>query len=253
MEGLILSLQTVFYYPHRFAVVVVDDGSEVPVTMEAINTKIKIDYPVTILRNDKNKGITEALNKGLIWIEENAKTKYIARLDCGDLCDSNRFYKQVDYMDKHPHASLLGTWCVFENKKTSFKYQYKTPINHEQIKKAMHFRNVFIHPTVIFNASFLKRTGYYPKNFMFAEDYAFFWKLIKAGPSHILNEFLVTCEINKEGISLKNRQKQLAGRAKVIAEYGTNFFYKIIGRLRIKVLHILPKQLVLRLKKLSNR
>jgi glycosyltransferase involved in cell wall biosynthesis len=253
IEGLILSLKTVFYHPDSFSAVIVDDGSEVPVTIETIKSKIKIDYPVTILRNEKNKGITEALNKGLRWIEDNANTKYIARLDCGDSCDPSRFYKQVDYMDKYPDTSLLGSWCVFENKKTSFQYQYKTPIYHEEIKKAMHFRNVFIHPTVIFKATLLKKTGYYPGNFMYAEDYAFFWKLIKIGSSHILDDFLVTCEINSEGISLKNRQKQLAARAKVIATYGTNFFFKITGMLRIKVLHILPKQLVLRLKKLSNR
>jgi hypothetical protein len=156
-------------------------------------------------------------------------------------------------MAKYHDTTLLGSWCVFENKKNGFKYRYKTPVYHTQIEKAMHFRNVFIHPTVIFKTSLLKKTGYYPENFSHAEDYAFFWKLIRQGPSHILDEFLVTCEINAEGISLKNRQKQLAGRTKVVAEFGTNFFFRITGLFRIKVLHILPKQLVLRLKKLSNR
>jgi glycosyltransferase involved in cell wall biosynthesis len=253
MEGLILSLKTVFYHADRFFVIVVDDGSQVPVTIEAIRSEVSIDYPVTILRTPKNKGITHALNIGLDWIEKNSKTKYIARLDCGDTCAPARFYKQIKYMDKHPDTTLLGSWCIFENKKTSFKYHYKTPVDHKGIKKAMYFRNVFIHPTVIFSASLLKKTGYYPENFAYAEDYAFFWKLIMHGPSHILDEFLVNSEISSEGMSFKNRQKQLAGRAKVITEYGTNSFLKIMGILRIKVLHILPKQLVLPLKKLSNR
>jgi glycosyltransferase involved in cell wall biosynthesis len=247
------SLKTVFYYPEKFAVVVVDDGSEVPVTIEKIKSGEGINYPVVVLRHEKNEGIISALNKGLGWIEKNSKTKYIARLDCGDLCDFSRFYKQVEYMDTHHDTILLGSWCVFENKKDLSKYQYKTPLHHGQIKKAMYFRNVFIHPTVIFQAAMLKKTGYYPENFSHAEDYAFFWKLIRQGPSHILGEFLVTCEINPQGISLKNRGSQLKGRAKVIDEFGTNFFFRIAGILRIKVLHILPKQLVLRLKKLSNR
>jgi glycosyltransferase involved in cell wall biosynthesis len=252
LEGLIFSLKTVFYYPDRFAVVVVDDGSAVPVAIDKIKSDINLDYPVIILRNEENRGITDALNKGLEWIEENINPKYIARLDCGDSCDTSRFYKQVEYMDRHPDTSLLGSWCLFENRKTSFGYRYKTPVSHEQIKKAMYFRNIFIHPTVIFKASLLEKTGYYPKNYMYAEDYAFFWKLIRLSPSHILGEFLVTCEINSEGISFKNRQKQLAGREKVITEFGSNFFLRLSGRLRIKVLRILPKRLILRLKKLAD-
>jgi glycosyltransferase involved in cell wall biosynthesis len=253
IEGLIFSLKSVYYYPDRFLVIVVDDGSLVPPTIETIKSGANIEYGITILRSEKNMGIVHALNKGLEWIEKNITTKYIARLDCGDTCSPGRFYKQVEYMDKHPDTTLLGSWCVFENRKTLFKYHYKTPINHKHIIKGMHFRNVFIHPTVIFRASLLRKTGYYPENFAYAEDYAFFWKLVKQGPSHILDEFLVNSEITSEGISFKNRQKQLAERAKVITEHGTNSLLKIAGKLRIKVLHILPKQLVLRLKKLTNR
>jgi glycosyltransferase involved in cell wall biosynthesis len=252
-KGLILSLKSVVYHPNGFMVVVVDDGSAVPVTLEAIKSEIEINYPLIIIRNEKNKGITDALNNGLSWIKENGKTKYIARLDCGDLCDSNRFYKQVDYLDNHPDTGLLGSWCMFEDKKSSFRYQYTTPTDHEQIKKAMYFRNVFIHPTVIFKTSLLNKAGFYPNEFMHAEDFALFWKLIKITHSHILNEFLVTCEINKEGISLKNRRDQLSSRSRVVARYGTNSLFKISGMLRIKALSIVPKQLLLRLRKLINR
>jgi len=252
-EGLILSLKSVSYYDDRFMVVVVDDGSAVPVTMESIKSGIEINYGLIVLRNEKNKGITDALNKGLLWIKENGKTEYIARLDCGDLCDPSRFYKQIDYLNKHPDTGLLGSWCTFEDKKSSFRYPYTTPTDHERIKKAMYFRNVFIHPTVIFKTSLLKKTGFYPYEFMHSEDYAFFWKLVKITHSHILNEFLVICEINQEGISLKNRKEQLSGRAMVVARYGTNLLLKISGMLRIKALSILPKQLLLRLRKLINR
>ncbi len=252
-EGLILSLKTVFYKAGHFEVVVVDDGSTIAVTNETIQSEIGIDYPVTVLRNEKNKGITDSLNLGLQWIEQYRHVQYIARLDCGDLCDSSRFYKQVDYMNKHPDIGLLGSWCIFEDKGSSFRYYYKTPIDHERIRKTMHFRNVFIHPTVIFRTSLLQKTGYYPSNFMYSEDYAFFWELIKTKPSHILGEFLVICEINKEGISFKNRQNQLAGRARVISKYGTNPLLRIIGMLRIKALSIIPKRLVLLVKGSINR
>ena len=55
----------------------------------------------------------------------------------------------------------------------------------------MHFRNIFIHPTVIFKANLLKKAGYYPTNFLHAEDYAFFWQLIENYHCHILDESLL--------------------------------------------------------------
>src|SRR5262249_53992679 len=157
----------------------VDDGSTVPVTSASIKLGIKIDFPVVVLRNEVNKGIAVALNKGLEWIEEQGMAHYVARLDCGDLCSPDRFYKQMDFVNNHHGVGLVGSWCVFEDRKKSFQYKYKTPTRHDQIKKAMHFRNAFIHPTVIFETGLLKDVGYYPTNFLHAEDYAFFYQLIK--------------------------------------------------------------------------
>lgn len=251
-EGLIQSLKSVLYHSDRFQVIVVDDGTPDPITRDAIRSVTNIDCSIIVLRNETNEGITSALNKGLQWIESNGNAKYIARLDCGDICDPNRFVRQVDYMDKHGDTTLLGSWCIFQTKDASLNYLYKTPVDHERIKRAMHIRNVFIHPTVIFRASALQKVSRYPTTFQYAEDYAFFWELIKLGRSHILNEFLVICAIDNKGISLKNRHKQLNIRAKIIARYGTNLLLKIAGILRVKVLHIVPNQLALRLKKLTT-
>ena len=253
LKGLVQSLKTVTYFADKFSVIIVDDGSDIPISLKIIEGEIRPSYPIKILRSEQNEGITAALNKGLKWIEEKIMARYIARLDCGDLCDDARFYKQMDYMDKHPHASLLGTWCMFENRKTSSKYQYRTPTSHNEIQTAMYFRNVFIHPTVIFKTSMLTKVGYYPAAFPHAEDYAFFWQLLNSGEGHILDEVLVNCELNSEGISIQNRREQLAARARVVEKFGTNFFLKILGTLRLKVLLILPKHLILSLKKLSAR
>jgi glycosyltransferase involved in cell wall biosynthesis len=249
-DGLLLSLRSIVYYPDRFIVLVVDDGSNVPVTSASIKLGIKIDFPLVVLRNEVNKGIADALNKGLQWIEEQNAANYVARLDCGDVCAPDRFYKQMDFMRGHPEVGLLGSWCVFEDRSTSFSYQFKTPSSHIQIKAAMHFRNVFIHPTVVFETGLLKKVGHYPTGFEHAEDYAFFYKLIKITHSHILDQFLVTCEINDKGISLKNRPKQLISRAQIVMKYGTDPVLKIVGLLRVYALRLFPKRLVLQLRKL---
>jgi glycosyltransferase involved in cell wall biosynthesis len=240
-------LATVKYDPARFLVVIVDDGSTDRVKKENIEQAIS-GIPLVVLRFQENRGITHALNAGLGWIEKNCTTKYIARLDCGDTCDPQRFYIQVAAMNEQPEAGLSATWCVFEEKGGRGRYEYKTPITHKKIAREMYFRNVFIHPTVIFREQLISRIGYYPTQFDPAEDYAYFWKMIQNSQSFVINKFLVVCEINKTGISYTNRGKQLLARQKVIHYFGSDQFLKIAAILRLKLLFIIPKSLLLLLK-----
>ena len=113
----------------------------------------------------------------------------------------------------------------------------------------MHFRNVFIHPTVMFRKEMLKIIGYYPLQFDYAEDYAFFWNMINKGETAIIDEFLVTTEISKTGLSYKNRGKQLVARARVTRVFGKSIVLEIVAYMRLLLLFILPKQIILRLKK----
>ena len=247
-NGLIVSLKTVIYPTENFVILVIDDGSKETVTQERMNKEMEIKKPVIVLHNEKNLGITATLNKGLSWIEENTKARYIARLDCGDICSEERFIVQVQYMDLNPETGLVGSWCRIVDKTISFSYSYKAPVHHEAIKKAMYFRNVFMHATVMFRTSLLKRVGYYPAGYEYAEDYAFFWKLINASQSFVFDKFLVICELNKSGISYKNKGKQLVARARVVQTFGSNIVLKIIAYIRLCILFILPKKLALQLK-----
>ncbi|HTD93655.1 MAG TPA: glycosyltransferase [Chitinophagaceae bacterium] len=247
LPGLLTSLNSVVY-PGPYLVLVVDDGSAEPVTSVAVEAGLNGEKPVMILRNETNLGITQTLNRGISWIEENTHVRYIARLDCADTCTEDRFTKQVEWLDAHPDTGLLGTWCRFEEKGTGYNYSYTTPTGHEKILKAMYLRNVFIHPTVMFRASLLPKAGHYPGNFEFAEDYAFFWKLITLQKAHVIGTFMVICEINREGLSYANKGKQLISRWHVVRKYGTSKALKILAFLRISLLFILPKRLTLLLK-----
>lgn len=247
--GLVVSLNSVVYPTDNFLILVIDDGSNEMVTEERVNKQLDTKKPVIVIQNEKNLGITTTLNNGLSWIEENTDAKYIARLDCGDVCVAERFVIQVEYMEAHPETGLIGSWCRFEDKETLEKYSYKTPVQHRDIIRAMYFRNVFIHPAVMFRRLLLKQSGYYPEGFEHAEDYAFFWKLIKIKESFIIDKFLVVCELNKEGLSYRNKGKQLISRWKVVKTFGSNLALKITACARLIILFILPKEIALQLKK----
>lgn len=248
-NGLVASLKSVVYSGSDYLALVIDDGSNEVVTVESINKELNIKKPLVVLRNEKNLGITATLNKGLAWIEENTDARYIARLDCGDICVAERFDMQVQYLDAHPETGLVGSWCQFEDKETLGKYTYKTPVQHEDILRAMYFRNVFIHPTVMFRKLLLEQSGYYPEGFEYAEDYAFFWKLIKIKRSFVFDKFFVVCELNKGGLSYRNKGKQLIARWKVVRTFGSNLVLKINACIRLMLLFVLPKEITLQLKK----
>jgi glycosyltransferase involved in cell wall biosynthesis len=248
MPGLVQALQSIRYDAATFAVVIVDDGSTVPVDTAFLQDSIPHIQYLHVICLPKNEGITTALNTGLQWILQNTNAPYIARLDCGDTCHPQRFQKQVTFLNTHTEVGLLGSWCTFREEGSGRSYTYTTPLQHAAIIKAMHLRNVFIHPAVMFRTALLKDTGLYPYNFPHAEDYAFFWKLLQVTQGAILSEILMCCEIRQSGISFANRRKQLWSRGKVIRAFGSSVVLKVVGMLKLYILLLMPNALLLRLK-----
>jgi hypothetical protein len=201
-----------------------------------------------IIRLSANAGITAALNAGLRRLAQRGNFRFVGRLDCGDVCAEDRWVKQVDFMTAHPEVDLLGTWVRFNNVDGRPLYLYRTPVTAKEIERGMHFRNLFIHPSVMWRASALARVPYYPYDLPHAEDYGFFYQLLQQGAAAILPEALVTCELNPNGISLRYRRQQLRSRMKAVLRYGGNRLLGILGVLKLQVMQIIPYRLILRLK-----
>ena len=251
LPGLISSLKSIVYDSLAYALLIVDDGSNDPLLKEDILPYLPQPLSITILRLGENQGITRALNTGLRWLEEKQCCRYIARLDCGDLCTPDRFQRQVQFLDANPKISLLGSWCIFKNFRTGDSYRYITPTAYKDILKEMHFRNVFIHPTVMWRSCITREIGVYPEDFPHAEDYGFFYEIISRDEAAVLPAELVICEINPQGISLHYRNEQLKSRIKVIRQYGNNRLLRLIGVFKLWILLVIPYKMILETKKLA--
>ena len=247
--GLVQSLKSVHYDAQRFAVVVVDDGSHPAVDGAILKKSVPHISLLHLITLPHNQGITAALNTGLRWILDNATVPFIARLDCRDTCHEQRFFKQVDFLNSHPAVGLLGSWCQFKTEDGGITYLYKTPLQHRQLINAMHLRNVFIHPAVMFRTNLLGKTGLYPDNYPHAEDYAFFWKLLQVADGAVLGEILTICAILPKGLSLSNRRQQLLSRQRVVAAFSSNLRLKILSIVKLHAMFMVPKTLLLRLKR----
>jgi glycosyltransferase involved in cell wall biosynthesis len=252
LKGLYQSISSIEYKEEDYLVLVIDDGSDIAVSLDELYAKIPSSVNIVILRNEKNAGITKSLNRGLDYISANLAAKFIARLDCGDICSPERFYKQVSFLNAHAEIDLVGSWCYFKNFQSGEAFKYVTPTLHYNIERSMYFRNVFIHPTVMWRSIAVQQTKY-PEQYPCAEDYGLFYEMISRGRSAIMDEFLVTCEINKKGLSYIFRDEQLKSRSAIIKNYGTNKIYRFLGVLKLRLLMLLPFELVLQMKKMMYR
>jgi glycosyltransferase involved in cell wall biosynthesis len=223
--------------------VVVDDGSRAPVNENDIQAAVP-DSLIHLIRLPQNSGITVALNTGLKWIAANLRVKYVARLDCDDICKPSRFEEQVRFLNANPAIGLLGSWCHFRGSGSHATYLFQAPFEDSNIRRAMHSHNVFIHPTVMFRIGLAEKAGFYPGLYPHAEDYAFFWTLLQLAKGAILPKSLVTCIVDPTGISLHNRKTQLASCRKIISAFGTQPCLQKWGMCKTWLRQLVPSRLI---------
>jgi hypothetical protein len=190
-----------------------------------------------------NSGIENALNHGLDYIQNNlVQTKYISRLDCDDICVNNRFQKQYQFLESHKEIDFIGSYVKFVNLKRELIFNLKLPITNAKIKKKMYFNAMFIHPAIFFRKEVLEQSGLYPINRKAAEDYAFFFNVIKNNKVANIPDYLVECVVDPGGISGKQRKKQVLSRIQVILDNFYFGYYPIMGLMRSFILLLIPRK-----------
>lgn len=191
-------------------IVVVDDGSTPPIRLP----EVPPPHRAFLLRLEENKGIEHALNHGLGWILERGY-EYVARLDAGDIPLPGRFLKQVEFLDGNPEYALVGGQVQFVGPDGVEVFRERFPTEDAQIRRIMHARNCFIHPAVMIRASALKEVGLYSDRYKAVEDFELFFRIMGRFKVANLPDYVVRCEINPKGISLR-RRAQVLGRLKVM-------------------------------------
>ncbi|WP_281634373.1 glycosyltransferase [Flavobacterium luteolum] len=246
-DGLMKSLQSIDQ-DEELDILIVDDGSinrfEENTAIQNFKAKGKIFFEYL----PENKGIEIALNTGLkISIEK--RYKYIARLDCGDICLGKRFAIQRSFLEDNLEIKIVGSNVLAVDNNDTFLYSINLPLKDRDIKNKMYFNSMLIHPAIMFSAEILKTVGLYSLNYKSAEDYAFFFAISKSYKMANISEYLTQIEINEKGISLQKRKQQVACRIKIIKENFYFGFYPIYGLIRNYILLILPYRFILFLKR----
>jgi len=124
------------------------------------------DKRIRLIINKKHLGFSDSLNKGIRL----ARGKYIARMDADDISLPHRLLFQMLYMEVHREITVSGGNAYYVDKKAEKLYRSSVPLSPEEIKVALHFSDVIVHPSVIFRKNIFIKKRYYYKN-QAAEDY----------------------------------------------------------------------------------
>ena len=147
-----------------FEFLIMNDGSSDD-TQNILN-KFSKDKRIKIFKNKKNLGLTKSLN--LLLAE--SKGEYVARQDSDDLSISERFTKQLNYIENN-NLDLCGSRAIIKGStRITPNRSYYLPLN-----VSLKIKNPFIHGSLIFKKSVVEKVNNYDERFKYSQDY----KLIK--------------------------------------------------------------------------
>lgn len=246
-EGLVKSLKSIDP-DEELDVIIVDDGSKKKFSEGMLQSSFKAKGTLYFEYLWQNQGIECALNHGLkISIEK--KYKYIARLDCGDVCLGKRFAIQTAFLEQNPEIKIVGSNVLAVDSNDVYLYAINLPSDDKSIKNKMYLNSMLIHPAIVFSTSILEIIGCYSVNHKSAEDYAFFFAISKRFKMANIDQYLTQIEINENGISVQRRRQQVKSRIQIIKENFYFGYYPIYGLIRNYALLFMPYSIILEIKK----
>jgi glycosyltransferase involved in cell wall biosynthesis len=178
-----------------FEFIIVDDGSTDDSALLA-REYAKGDRRIQVHGRER-AGIVGSLNYGL----EQARGRYIARMDADDRCDPRRFEMQVARLEQQPDLVLLGSCAIAIDPHGRTLGDFDVPLTHEEIE-ASHLGGecALYHPSVMMRRDAVLKAGRYREGLMPAEDYDLWLRLAEIGRIANLPERLFIRRMTSSGI-----------------------------------------------------
>ncbi|AKO45309.1 glycosyltransferase [[Haemophilus] ducreyi] len=155
-------------------IVILYDG-KVTAELEAVVQQYAPILPLKQVRFAENRGLGNTLNDGLKYCSH----EWVFRMDSDDICDVDRFAKQVAFIQQHPDVVVFGSQIAEFGQNVQDIVAYRAvPTTHQQIVKFSRFRCPFNHMTVAYQKSKVLAVGGYQG---LQEDYTLWIKMIASG------------------------------------------------------------------------
>lgn len=157
-------------------IVIVRDG---PVPQEITDELDRISaassVPVVRVDLERNAGLTDALNTGLLWCDHDI----VARADADDISYPDRFERQLPLIEDG--ADLVGASMheIGDDESDPVALR-RAPVGYAEIARVGKRRNPISHPSVVFRRSAVEAVGGY-QHVPMAEDYWLWARMLRAG------------------------------------------------------------------------
>lgn len=195
-----------------FELLIVDDGST-----DGSGALIRRyrDRRIRRIENEKNLGVTRSLNLGL----EQARGRYLARMDADDLCAPERLERQVAFLDAHPQVALVAIRARRIDAVGAEIGIIDTPSDGETLRRQLRRRNCIVHGSVMMRAEAVRALGGYDESMERAEDYDLWLRLSERHPIAALPDLLYDWRKHDGGVWRRHpeQQNQVAERARLAA------------------------------------
>ena len=208
----------------NFELIVVDDASG-PETRQMVESFR--DPRIRYVRNDRNLGSAESLNRGL----RAAAGTYVAILDDDDLwLSEGKLSRQVAFLEANPDYVLVGTNVVvvdFETGKEMVRSRASS--NDEDIKKNFLLANPIAHSSALYRREAAMQAGGYDVLLERGKDYDLWLKLARKGKVTVLPDYF-----------LKYREVPVGGKARnalAMRAKDAKFKLKVVWRHRREYPH----------------
>ena len=178
-------------------VVIVKDGSITQELEFVLNKYIEL-FPniLKICGYTSNRGLGFALNFGLV----KCSNEIVFRMDTDDICNFNRFEKQLPIIQKN-EISIVGSNIEEFNYEIGDLKNFRIlPSKNFDINKFKFYRNPFNHMTVVFKKSIIQSVGGYLEMPGY-EDYYLWFRLLKHNKGENINENLVYARVGNDMIN----------------------------------------------------
>lgn len=152
-----------------------DDGSS-DNTLEVANQLAVQNERIKVICNDRNMGLSSTLNHCLSI----ATGEYVARMDGDDVCPSDRFRSELNFLQRHPEYALVSGWMeCYDAQGTYGTIRYCEMPQYEDFVRG----SQFCHAGSMIRREVLQNLGGYSssQNTERVEDYDLWVRLYAAG------------------------------------------------------------------------
>ena len=179
-----------------FEFIIVDDAST-DKTPAILNSFSKQDSRIKIIRNKTNQRQTISATIAC----QNARGKYIARIDADDVALHRRLERQVQFLENNPDFGLIGSWSDRINEKGNVLNKWTVETNPLYLKWTFLFQTNFAHASVMMQNDIAKKAGYYQSPE--AEDFDLWSRMGTISKIGCIPEFLQQRRIWEGQLNLK--------------------------------------------------